>query len=161
MTTSSASQSSSEAYDVRNLHILIVDDDAMTLDLIAGLLQSMGVSKITRAKSGAEAFVILSTPGRVVDCVLCDFSMANGNGLQLLQAVRLGQAKFLRPDACFVLLTASGAPETVSIAAQLDVSGYLRKPATPDKIRTAIAKARGRAIRLNHSKYAQMVIPDA
>ena len=61
--------------DLKNLHILIVDDDTTMLALIEALLQSMGVSLITRAQSGMEAFEKISKAQRVVDCVLCDYSM--------------------------------------------------------------------------------------
>ena len=40
------------------------------------------------------------------------------------------------------LLTASGDATTVAMALELDVSGYIVKPATPEKLRTVIAKAR-------------------
>ena len=146
--------------DFKNLHILIVDDDTATLGVIEGLLNTLDVGLVSRALSGAEAFTVLAKPVRVVDIVLCDYTMANGNGLQLLQAVRMGQIKLVRPDTCFILLTASGDAATVSVAAQLDVSGYVVKPATPDKLRAAIVKARTRAIKINFNKYAQVAVPD-
>ena len=145
--------------DFKNLHILIVDDDSATLDLIEALLLAQKVAQVTRATSGVDAFAKLAQSGRVVDCVLCDFTMANGNGLQLLQAVRMGQIKYVRPDACFVLLTASGDAATVTMAMELDVHGYIVKPATPEKLRTAISKARARSIRINFQKYSQVVVP--
>jgi two-component system chemotaxis response regulator CheY len=145
--------------DFKNLHILIVDDDAATLDLIEALLNAQKVALVTRASSGVEAFGKLAKSDRIVDCVLCDFTMANGNGLQLLQAIRMGQIKYLRPDACFVLLTASGDATTVAMAMELDVHGYIVKPATPEKLRVAISKARARSIRINFQKYSQVVIP--
>jgi CheY-like chemotaxis protein len=147
--------------DLKNLHILLVDDDNTTRTLVAALLQSMGVAQITQADSGGDAFRQLLTAGRVVDCILCDYTMDNGNGLQLLQAIRMGQVKNIRPDACFILLTSSGAPQTVTIAAELDVNGYLVKPATPDKLKASIAKARARAIRINFQKYGRVVVPSA
>jgi len=145
--------------DLKNLHILIVDDDTTMLDLLEALLRSIGVAQITRAQSGQEAFGKLIKGDKVVDCLLCDYTMSNGNGLQLLQAIRMGQIKFVRPDACFVLLTASADASTVAVAAELDVNGYLVKPATPEKLRTAIAKARARAVKINFQKYAKIVIP--
>lgn len=145
--------------DFKNLHILIVDDDSATLDLIEALLNSLKVAQVTRASSGVEAFGKLARSERVVDCVLCDYTMDNGNGLQLLQAIRMGQIKYFRPDACFVLLTASGDASTVAMALELDVHGYIVKPATPEKLRTAIAKARARTIRINFQKYSNVVIP--
>jgi len=149
----------STAVDFKNLHVLIVDDDAVMLDLIEALLKSIGVGLVTRAASGAEAFNILAKAEKVIDCTLCDFTMANGNGLQLLQAIRMGQVKHVRPDACFVLLTASGDAATVAAAAELDVSGYLVKPATPERLQSAISKARLRAIKINYHKYSKVVLP--
>ena len=149
----------SAVVDFKNLNVLIVDDDAVMLDLIEALLKSIGVGFVTRATSGAEAFNILAKAEKVIDCTLCDFTMANGNGLQLLQAIRMGQVKNVRPDACFVLLTASGDAATVAAAAELDVSGYLVKPATPEKLQSAISKARLRAIKINFHKYSQVVLP--
>lgn len=143
----------------KNLNILIVDDDAVMLDLIEALLKSIGVGLVMRATSGAEAFNTLARAEKVVDCTLCDFSMANGNGLQLLQAIRMGQVNGVRPDSCFVLLTSFGDAATVAAAAELDVSGYLVKPATPDKLQSAIVKARSRAIKINFNKYAKVVLP--
>jgi DNA-binding NarL/FixJ family response regulator len=150
---------STSATDFKNLHILIVDDDTVMLDLIEALLKSIGVGLVTRATSGAEAFNMLAKAERVVDCTVCDFSMANGNGLQLLQAIRMGQVKNVRTDSCFVLLTSSGDAATVAAAAELDVSGYLVKPATAEKLRLCIAKARSRAIKINFAKYAKVVLP--
>ena len=144
--------------DFRNLHILIVDDDAIMLDLIEALLTSIGVAQVSRATSGIEAIGKISGAERVVDCVLCDYTMANGNGLQLLQAIRLGQIKFFRPDACFILLTASSDPTTVAMALELDVNGYLVKPVTPEKLKASITKARARAVRINFQKYAQVTL---
>src|SRR4051812_48612271 len=119
---------STGAVDFKNLHILIVDDDIAMLDLIEALLKALGVGIVSRATSGAEAFNLLAKTDRVIDCTLCDYTMANGNGLQLLQAIRMGQVKNCRPDACFVLLTASGEAAVVAVAAELDVSGYVVKP---------------------------------
>jgi CheY-like chemotaxis protein len=149
-----------DASKIGDLHFLIVDDDSVFLDLIEGLLKSAGVTHITRADSGADAFHKLSKAERVVDCILCDYTMAHGNGLQLLQAIRMGKIKFFRPDACFVLLTASGVPKVVAMAAELDVSAYLVKPVTPDKLYATIAKARARIIRINVVKYAAVAVSE-
>ena len=144
---------------MEDLHVLLVDDDMAFLDLLEALLQFLGVKLITRATSGRDAFGKLHNAERVVDCVLCDYSMAEGNGLQLLQAVRTAKIKFVRPDACFILVTASGDTEIVATAARLDVSGYLVKPVTPDKLKTTILKARARAIKIDFNRYGQVQIP--
>ena len=144
---------------MEDLHVLLVDDDVAFLDLLEALLQYLGVKLITRATNGIEAFGKLHNIERVVDCVLCDYSMAEGNGLQLLQAIRTAKIKFFRPDACFILVTSSGDHEIVAMAARLDVSAYLVKPVTPDKLKTTIIKARARAIKIDFNRYTQVQVP--
>ncbi len=144
---------------LEDLHVLLVDDDTAFLDLLEALLGHLGVKTVTRAASGREAFGKLHHIERVVDCVLCDYSMAEGNGLQLLQAIRTAKIKFFRPDACFILVTSSGEHETVDLAARLDVSGYLVKPVTPDKLKATILKARARAIKIDFNRYMQVPVP--
>jgi CheY-like chemotaxis protein len=150
---------SGETEDLGDLHVLLVDDDAAFLDLIHAMLNAIGIVHVSRAHSGREAFEILLGGQRVVDVVLCDQNMAEGTGLELLWVVRTGQVKSFRPDACFLLLTASGDHETVATAARLDVSGYLVKPVTPQKLRAAISQGRKRAIRLDFNKYKQVQLP--
>lgn len=149
----------SDLEDLGNLHVLLVDDDTAFLDLVEGMLTSIGITTVTRAQSGREAFQALVSSQRVVDVVLCDQNMAQGTGLELLWVVRTGQVKSFRPDACFVLLTASGDHDTVAIAARLDVSGYLVKPVTPQKLHAAISQGRKRAIKIDIPKYKQVQLP--
>jgi response regulator of citrate/malate metabolism len=145
--------------DLGNLHVLLVDDDTAFLDLVHAMLNAVGVVNVSRAHSGREAFEILMSGQRVVDVVLCDQHMEAGTGLELLWVVRTGQVKSFRPDACFVLLTASGDHDTVATAARLDVSGYLVKPVTPQKLRAAISQGRKRAIKIDFNKYKQVQLP--
>jgi two-component system, chemotaxis family, chemotaxis protein CheY len=144
----------------KDFHVLIVDDDLAFLDLLEVMLGSIGIKTITRADSGAQAFSAVTELKRPVDCTICDYKMSNGNGLQLLKIIRMGRVKFLRPDACFILLTASGESEVVTTAAQLDVNAYLIKPVTPEKLKTAIAKARGKYFPIDFKKYAQVLVPE-
>lgn len=143
---------------LEDLHILIVDDDDAFITLMHAMMQKLGVGHVSRAKSGAEAYNLMRRSERVIDCIICDYTMENGNGLQLLQMVRTGNASPVRPDACFILLTASSEPETVSAAALLDVNGYLVKPVTKEKIQTSIAKARSRVIKIDVPRYQRVVV---
>lgn len=147
--------------NLESLHVLIVDDDNTFLDLVHAMLGAIGITNVTRAISGRDAFEKLHGGERVVDCILCDYIMEEGTGLDLLYVVRTGQVKKVRPDACFVLLTASGEHETVAAAAQLDVSGYLVKPVTPQKLRTAISTARKRPIKIDFARYKQVSLPQS
>lgn len=144
---------------LEELHVLLVDDDNTFLDLIQAMLKSIGVGHVSRATSGRAAFEALLSGARVVDVILCDQNMAEGTGLELLWVVRTGQVKAFRPDACFLLLTATGDHETVGLAGRLDVSGYLIKPVTPQKLRAAISVGRKRAIKIDFARYKQVQLP--
>ena len=45
------------------------------------------------------------------------------------------------------------------MAARLDVSGYLVKPVTPDKLKATILKARHRGIKIDFNRYMQVPVP--
>jgi CheY-like chemotaxis protein len=147
------------ASEIAPLHILVVDDDQTFLAMMQAMLGSLGVTQITKAANGSDAYAKLVNIDKVVDCILCDFGMSSGNGLQLLQAVRTGKLKVLRHDTCFILVTGSGQPTVVEAAGQLDVNGYLMKPVTPQSIEAAVIKGRSRPVRLDFNKYGSVVLP--
>ena len=124
------------------LHVLIVDDDLMLLDMVAGMLATFGITQVLRADSGAHALDAVVDQSRPVDCVISDYKMSNGSGLALLKNVRMGRAKFLRADSCFILLTGSGDTDVVKLAARLDVNGYLIKPVSAVKLQATLERAR-------------------
>ena len=156
-TNTASEQSNKERFE--DLHFLLVDDDVAFLALAEALLKANGATLITKAISGRDAFGKLHHVDRVVDCILCDYRMAEGNGLQLLQVIRTGKVRFFRPDACFILLTALGDHEIVALAARLDVNGYPVKPVKPEKLRDTVIKARSRTIKVDFQRYAQVAVP--
>lgn len=143
----------------RELKVLIVDDDLAFLDLIAGLLRSLGIKTVERADSRAHAAEFLAALKSPIDCIICDIAMLGGNGLQLLKEVRCGGFKYVRLDATFMLLTAVKHPAAIKVASQLDVNGYLTKPVSVDALRDGIAKARARVFALDFARYKQVAIP--
>ena len=146
-------------HSIPDLHILLVDDDQLFLRMAQAMLGALGVKQVTTATNGSDAFAKLAKTPKVVDVVLCDYSMASGNGLQLLQSVRTGLIKPIRPDTCFILLTSSGDPTVVEVAAQLDINGYLVKPITPTTLQTAILKGRSRAVKVDFARYGRVLVP--
>jgi CheY-like chemotaxis protein len=145
--------------NIAPLHILLVDDDMVFLKLLQAMLTKLGVSQITIATNGSDAYAKLAKISKIVDCILCDVSMQAGNGLQLLQSIRQGKIKVIRPDTCFVLVTSSRQPNVVETAGQLDVNGYLVKPVTPQNLHAAIVKARLRPVKVDFERYAKVLLP--
>ena len=146
--------------DLHKMTFLIVDDDSDFLSILASMLRSLGATKITNARSGSDALTKLMQSAHRVDCILCDLNMPSGNGLQLLKALRTGKIRAMRPDACFIFITASGDSTLIQTAIQLDVSGYVVKPVTRDKLQTAITRGRGKAFAVDVKQYEAVAVPD-
>jgi CheY-like chemotaxis protein len=142
-----------------DLHFLVVDDDSACVRLVAAMLESVGVTRISAAATGSDAYTTLATSSQPVDCILCDIKMPRGNGLQLLQSLRLGQCYQARPDSCFILITGGASEETIRLAGQLDVNGLLSKPFNRDRLVSTIGQARTRAFRLDPPRYAAAAVP--
>ena len=143
----------------QGFHVLAVDDDDASLRLMVKVLGDLGVARVVTARSGSEAFALLQSTGRPFDCILCDLKMPSGNGLQLLKAIRCGEAKGTRPDACFVFLTALNDAPTIRTAGQLDANGYLVKPLTVERLRMALARGKARAFAIDFGRYSVVPVP--
>ena len=67
--------------------ILVVEDEAELLDLIARLLRRSGY-EILEARTSPEAMSVFEGGRSPVDLILSDFNLPGGNGLQLAKRLR-------------------------------------------------------------------------
>lgn len=141
------------------LHCLVVDDDKFARELLTTTLKTLGVKQVMSAATGSEAFEMLAKAPRTVDLVLSDVRMPEGNGLQLLHALRTGLIKSMRVNATFVLATASPTTEAVKTASSLDANGFVVKPVMPDKLQAAILKARRTIFPPMPARYSEVSVP--
>jgi two-component system response regulator YesN len=146
--------------ELQKLAFLVVDDDDDFLTVLTAMLRALGVSKITTARTGSDALTKLMAVQHRVDCILCDLKMPSGNGLQLLKALRTGRIRAMRPDACFIFITASGESAHIQTALRLDVNGYVVKPVTREKMQAAITRGRAKAFAVDVKQYEAVVVPD-
>jgi len=75
----------SESNLLMQCHVLIVEDDPVTLEVLASALEA-SVASVGQAPSGKVALDILAN--RSIDIVLTDIAMPNMNGIELLHAIR-------------------------------------------------------------------------
>lgn len=105
--------------------MLIVDDDAMVREVLAGQMEEQGY-RVVRASDGLEALAHLDG-GAAVDLLISDFAMPGMNGLMLIEEARRRQ-----PELPALLLTGY-ADSGVRLAVQDAGTGstaLLRKPAS-------------------------------
>ena len=143
-----------------NFRFLIVDDDISHLDELDAKLKALNASHVFRSDCGENAVATMLSMEKPVDCVLCNYGMPRGNGLQVLQYIRMGRVKTLRPDACVLVFSGDRAPPIIKAAGELDVSGYLITPFSAPQLVAAVTKGRSRYFKADFSRYATVAIPD-
>jgi len=78
--------------DLKDLKILVVDDQASVRWVVARLLISLGAGRVETASSGAEAIAIIKDAIDPCNVAICDLSMPDDDGLVFLRNLaRLAQ----------------------------------------------------------------------
>lgn len=123
-------------------HILLVDDDPISIFLTSSYLRDLRIGeRIEVASNGLEALQFLQSnclnqgsPGdNCPDLVLLDLNMPLMNGFEFLEQCRkLGY--FDRWKTKIIILTSSKASRDLDKVRQYPVHGYLLKPITENEL---------------------------
>jgi PAS domain S-box-containing protein len=112
--------------------IMVVDDDALQIEVLTRLLQKIGYT-VCSARSGEEALRIFRS-GRPPDLVLLDMVMGSGmDGTETYQ-----QMKILNPKQKAIIVSGYAESPRVNQAHNLGAAIYLRKPVTFEKLCKAV-----------------------
>jgi CheY-like chemotaxis protein len=113
--------------------VLVVDDDPVVAKSFDRVLSGKGYAVIT-ASSGQEALNKLEAED--YDVVFTDIKMPGMSGLEMAE-----QVKERRPWLPVVIVTGYGSPDNEARAEAAGVSGFLRKPLSPEMIEGSAQKA--------------------
>jgi CheY-like chemotaxis protein len=113
--------------------VLVVDDDPVVAKSFDRVLSGKGYAVIT-ASTGQEALNKLETED--YDVVYTDIKMPGMSGLEMAE-----QVKATRPWLPVVIVTGYGSPDNEARAEAAGVSGFLRKPLSPEMIEGSAQKA--------------------
>ena len=116
------------------MKILIVDDDAGTLNALNACLSSFD-HRVIVAGEGDKALEIIEASGHTepIDLVITDLKMPGMNGLDLIRAVRKE-----KPSLACILMTAYGNDVIRKEVGMLGSCGYIEKPFLPEKLLKSI-----------------------
>jgi DNA-binding NtrC family response regulator len=114
-------------------HVLVIDDDAVVGRSFDRVLSAKGY-EVDTAMSGAEALKDIEAHN--YDVVFTDIRMPGMDGLEVAE-----QIKARCPWTPIVVITGYGTEENEAKASVLGVSGFVRKPLTPEMIESITLKA--------------------
>lgn len=106
---------------LKNISILIVEDNEKDLDIIAKSLKRY-FNKVYTATNGSEAYKVYEESDNI-DLIISDIEMPKLNGLELLKMIRLKDAHIP-----FIIVSATFDQESLLEAINHNVSSFLPKP---------------------------------
>jgi two-component system chemotaxis response regulator CheY len=121
-------------------NVLIVDDSGTMRNVIKKMLRLSGfnMGECLEAGNGREALDLLEE--HWVDLILTDVHMPVMDGFGLLQAIHQREGWNAVP---VVLITTEANEDRLNEAVSLGVKGYIRKPFTPEMIRSVLSRIMG------------------
>lgn len=121
------------------LRVMVVDDMSTSRGLLMQALDAMGIRQVTSAADGPGALDLLrKTP---VHLVISDYNMPGMDGLQLLYALRVEPKT---KGVGFILITGRADKEIIDNGRRLGMNNFLKKPFTPQDLRSCIEAVVGR-----------------
>ena len=130
--------------DLRDLHVLVVDDNAVSREILRDMLASFSFD-VTEANSGYAAIAELERASRYpeekpYDLVLMDWKMPGMDGFEATRYIR--DKKFSHAPIV-IMISAFGREEMRHKAKAFGLSAFLTKPVQPSALYNAIVEAFG------------------
>jgi DNA-binding NtrC family response regulator len=119
--------------DKTSAHLLVVDDDPITINLLKEVLSQEGYNVAT-ALGGEEA--IARGMDSLFDIVITDVRMGDKDGMEVLRSF-----KKIAPETTVIMITAFGSIETAIEAIRDGAFDYISKPFKLDEIKFTIRRA--------------------
>ncbi|MFZ6693499.1 response regulator [Undibacterium sp. SXout20W] len=126
--------------DIKDLHVMIVDDDDFQIEFVSDLLTELGIKKITTALGGEIGLALFDRSNPKPDLLLCDIQMPDIDGFEFMK--KLGDRHYA---GGVILMSGQGAKVlySASLVAQLarqHFLGTLEKPLEKESLLAAIEK---------------------
>jgi len=120
------------------VRVLIVDDSSVMRKIVERSLRQAGLdlSQVFEAGNGAEALSVLQA--NQTDLILCDINMPVMDGLEFIKQLATVQNAKAVP---VIMITTEGSEAHVVQALSSGARGYIRKPFTPDQVKTQVIPA--------------------
>ena len=135
-----------------NAHVLLIDDDHGTRDLLKEVLQKEGYT-IDEAKTGHEA--LAQARAFPFDVVLADLRLPDVDGIEVLRTLHA-----LDSDLPVIVMTAFGSMETAVEAIRDGAYDYISKPFNLTEVRLTVRRACERRHLLQDNRRFQQALQE-
>ncbi|MFA6138066.1 MAG: response regulator [Sulfurimonas sp.] len=132
--------------DVKNLRILVVDDNASAREILQSMLTSLKLN-VTAVSSGHEAIGELEQAQieyKPYELVLMDWMMPGMDGLETIKRIHADTKLSKIPT--FIMVTAYSREELIQNSEGIAFEGILVKPVTPSTLLDSILNALGKEV---------------
>ncbi|MFA6014603.1 MAG: response regulator [Gallionellaceae bacterium] len=137
---------------LQDIHVLIVDDNAVARDIFSEMLCFLRLD-VSIAANGAAALELLQKSHLPpFDLVLMDWRMPGMNGDEVIRRLH-ADTTLQQPK--IIMITGYGSEDVIKLADQVDVNGFLVKPVSPSTLLDTILTVLGRGHILNTGKAQQ------
>jgi CheY-like chemotaxis protein len=131
--------------DLRDMKVLVVDDNATSRDILQGMLESFSFD-VTLAASAQEGLTELekASESQPFELVIMDWKMPGMDGIEASRHIK--NHKSLNRIPVIVMVTAYGREEVMQQADHLGLEGFLLKPVNPSILFDTLMQAFGEAV---------------
>lgn len=114
-----------EAYDIRMLNVMLVEDNRHMRFLVKTILHGYGIKNVNEAEDGSDALKALRT--FAADVIICDWLMEPLDGIDLVRMIRTGSDS-VNPFVPIIMLTGYTETARVQEARDVGITEFLAKP---------------------------------
>ncbi len=135
-----------EINDMKNLKVLVVDDNASSREILENILKSLKF-EVKSICCGEEAILELkeaTKENNPYNLVLIDWMMPQMDGIEAI--AKINADKEIEKIPTFIMVTAYNKDELIQKAKDAEVFGFLEKPVSPSTLYDTILKAFGKQI---------------
>ncbi|HZZ67291.1 MAG TPA: response regulator [Phenylobacterium sp.] len=122
-----ATQSQRQYLDLKDLSVVVLDDNANTRTLISEVLRGLGIRRIARVGACSDALSILKN--NPVDLLFTDIELEGENGLEFVRFLRASPERKVA-NVATVVVSSHATEARVMQAGAVGADGFLSKPFT-------------------------------
>lgn len=121
------------------LHVLAVDDEPFSQQILRRMLEHVGIGRITLASDGQAALTALAEADPPIDLIITDIEMPGLDGFEMARQIRWDRVPGYK-DVPIIMLTAQENEEEYAQKGQIHrIQAFVLKPPGVDMLRQTIS----------------------